>query len=51
MQSGKIQTGAVIPAASGGLVMRANGAINRTLGCAQFRDGGIRASDTSTLAQ
>ncbi|MES2489282.1 MAG: penicillin-binding protein activator [Pseudomonadota bacterium] len=51
MQSGKIQTGAVIPAASGGLVMRSNGAINRTLGCAQFRDGGIRASDASTSAQ
>ncbi|PTU32703.1 penicillin-binding protein activator [Stenotrophobium rhamnosiphilum] len=51
MQSGKIQTGAVIPAASGGLVMRSNGAINRTLNCAQFRDGGIRASDASSSAQ
>lgn len=51
MQSGKMQTEVVIPAASGGLVMKANGAITRTLGCAQFRDGGIRALDASSPKQ
>lgn len=51
MQSGKMQTGTVIPAASGGLVMKQNGAITRTLGCAQFRDGGIRALDASSPKQ
>jgi outer membrane PBP1 activator LpoA protein len=51
MQAGKMQTGAVIPAASGGLLMKANGAIARTLSCAQFRDGGIRTLDASSPKQ
>jgi hypothetical protein len=51
MQAGKMQTGTVFPAATGGLVMKANGAIGRTLNCAQFRDGGIRALDASSPIQ
>lgn len=51
MQAGKMQTGAVIPAASGGLLMKANGAIARTLGCAQFREGGIKTVDASSPKQ
>jgi len=51
MQSGKMQTGVVIPSASGGLLMKSNGAITRTLGCAQFRDGGIKALDASSPTQ
>lgn len=51
MQGGKMQTGAVLPAASGGLVLKSNGVISRTLGCAQFRDGGIHALDAPASAQ
>jgi outer membrane PBP1 activator LpoA protein len=51
MQSGKMQTATVIPAASGGLLMKANGAIARTRGCAQFRDGGIKSLDAAALKQ
>ena len=51
MQGGKLLTGTVFPSASGGLVMKPNGAIARTLSCAQFKDGGIRALDVSLPAQ
>ena len=51
MQAGKIQTGTVFPAASGGLVMKPNGAIARALSCAQFKDGGIRPVDASSPTQ
>lgn len=51
MQAGKMQVGNLFPAASGGLVMKPNGAIGRTLGCAQFRDGSIRTLDASSPKQ
>lgn len=51
MQSGKMQTGVIIPAATGGLVMKPNGAVARTLGCSQFRDGGIKALDAASPRQ
>lgn len=51
MQAGSMQSGTVIPSATGGLVMKPNGAITRTLGCAQFRDGGIKALDASSPKQ
>lgn len=51
LQSGRLQTGTAIPSATGNLQMKSNGAVSRSLGCAQFRDGGIRPLDGSALAQ
>ncbi|TXH03879.1 MAG: penicillin-binding protein activator [Nevskiaceae bacterium] len=43
--AGQVQTGTIYPAATGGLRMAPDGAIARTLSCAQFRDGGVRSLD------
>ena len=47
IQNGRMQTGSPFPSATGALVMKANGAIGRTLACAQFRDGGIKPLDAA----
>jgi outer membrane PBP1 activator LpoA protein len=51
IQAGKMQTGTVFPSASGGLMMKPDGAISRMLSCAQFRDGGIRPMDMPAPVQ
>lgn len=48
IQAGKMEPGSTIPSATGGLVIKPNGAISRLLGCAQFRDGGIKTVDASS---
>lgn len=51
MQAGKMDTGAAIPSATGSLLMKPTGAIARVLGCAQFREGGIKTVDASSPKQ
>jgi outer membrane PBP1 activator LpoA protein len=51
IQSGKMQTNAAFSSASGGLQMKANGAITRSLSCVQFRDGGLRALEAAASAR
>jgi outer membrane PBP1 activator LpoA protein len=51
IQSGKMQTNTAFPSASGGLQMKANGAITRSLACVQFHDGGLKPLEAAASAR